>query len=83
MCAVDAYLRFIDADDGFPPRGRQAAGEEDFADLGCILSSYSLCTRVISLLHLNQISSASQRKRLRYRFDHQMHPHPDKGNFPF
>ena len=39
----DVYLRFINADDGLPPRGRQAAGE-DFANLGCIqyiLSSYS------------------------------------------
>jgi hypothetical protein len=69
MCALcSAYLGFIDADDGFPPRGRQAAGEEHLADLGChILSSYSLITWLtMHPQQFNQVSSASQQKCLRF-----------------
>ena len=58
MYVCSACLGFIQANDGFPPRWRQAAGEDYFADLECHTLS-SLITWLI-IEQLNQISIASQ-----------------------
>ena len=58
MYVCSACLGFIQANDGFPPRWRQAAGEDYFADLECDTLS-SLITWLI-IEQLNQISIASQ-----------------------
>ena len=58
MYVCSACLGFIQADDGFPPRWRQAAGEDYFADLECHILSSLINWLIIE--QLNQISIASQ-----------------------